>query len=162
MPQKKKQIPTLCFRCRNAVPVEGRTGCSWSVAGDPVEGWTARGTKRGYYVFACPEFKPGSERLTAKDIDDDAARELAGAIVAMAARDYNRSCRREAEYVKWRPPWRRWDPKVMRKPKLMIQCEVFFTSGEAEAFSDADPRGLMNTIRRRNGLSAFISTAQEG
>lgn len=62
---------TICWECANAVPDRniGR-GCSWSLYGEPVEGWTAERTKiknRGkvaeesnsYQVIACPEFVEG-------------------------------------------------------------------------------------------------------
>ena len=68
--KKKVQKPTLCWKCRNAVPkVAGGkyiAGCSWSIKFEPVEGWTARkSVKRGqkgvfvesWNVQACPEYE---------------------------------------------------------------------------------------------------------
>lgn len=63
---------TLCWQCANAVPrtEHGRyvRGCSWSIAFEPVEGWTAQKVmmevycmkhKESYCVSACPKFVEG-------------------------------------------------------------------------------------------------------
>lgn len=68
--KKKVQKPTLCWKCRNAVPkISGGkyiAGCSWSIKLEPVEGWTARkSVKRGqkgvfvesWDVQDCPEYE---------------------------------------------------------------------------------------------------------
>lgn len=63
---------TLCWQCANSVPKIDRgkyvRGCSWSIAFEPVEGWTAQkvmmetyNTKNteSYCVSACPDFVEG-------------------------------------------------------------------------------------------------------
>lgn len=68
---------TLCWQCANSVPKIDRgkyvRGCSWSIAFEPVEGWTATRcdmlvkNMRGHYshmlesylVRECPEFVEG-------------------------------------------------------------------------------------------------------
>lgn len=63
---------SLCWYCANAVPsADGSRGCSWSVEGNPVEGWKAKKQKikarsgRGtrvidtFFVRRCPEFRDG-------------------------------------------------------------------------------------------------------
>lgn len=59
--------PTLCWRCKNAVPGP-ETGCSWSRGFIPVQGWTAQETKirvvgggtiDSFLVLECPEFMEG-------------------------------------------------------------------------------------------------------
>ncbi|WP_295218201.1 hypothetical protein [Ruminococcus sp.] len=64
--QTKKS--SICWKCKNAVP-SASTGCSWSRAFQPVEGWTAerKYTPKAngstgevyetYCVTACPEFR---------------------------------------------------------------------------------------------------------
>lgn len=59
----------LCGNCIHAVPDDRGHGCSWSIAFEPVPGWTATETRiRGYVkdtfsktydITACPEFEPG-------------------------------------------------------------------------------------------------------
>lgn len=58
---------TLCWNCKHAVPNEVY-GCSWSMFGEPVEGWQAtkttikeKGEKaiESYCVCKCPRFKRG-------------------------------------------------------------------------------------------------------
>ena len=68
MPKKTVKRPTICWKCRNAVPT-ATSGCSWSRRFVPVEGWTAerKHTAKGngsaddvyetYCVTACPEFR---------------------------------------------------------------------------------------------------------
>ena len=46
----------LCWDCKNAC-----CGCSWSLAGEPIPGWTAKPTinkdgMKSYLVTDCPEF----------------------------------------------------------------------------------------------------------
>lgn len=64
--QTKKS--SICWKCKNAVP-SASTGCSWSRAFQPVEGWTAERkhtpkangstgeVRETYCVTACPEFR---------------------------------------------------------------------------------------------------------
>ena len=40
MENKQIKKATLCWKCKNAVPIKD-AGCSWSRAFQPVEGWTA-------------------------------------------------------------------------------------------------------------------------
>ncbi len=44
-----KSSETICWSCKNC------TSCSWS-NGKPVKGWTAKPTKIGYIVLACPQY----------------------------------------------------------------------------------------------------------
>ena len=73
------QKPTLCWKCKNAVPDrDGEGGCSWSRKFHPVDGWIATPTKvtriykgeqekirkgpaymESFLVHYCPEFKEG-------------------------------------------------------------------------------------------------------
>ena len=55
---------SICWKCENAVPKKDdlgryKKGCSWSVAGVPIEGWQAEYNRstRGYRVECCPKFK---------------------------------------------------------------------------------------------------------
>lgn len=63
-----RQIPTLCWGCKNAVPnAAGTKGCSWSRRFEPVYGWDAKPTvlqwshgknagDASFIVRKCPEF----------------------------------------------------------------------------------------------------------
>ncbi len=74
MEDEEAKIPTLCWKCRNAVPkmVGGKTvrGCNWSIHLQPVKGWvTEKDVKRSgrnkpmktYCVLDCPEYVPDDE-----------------------------------------------------------------------------------------------------
>ena len=79
MPYTKKsyQKPTICWKCKNAVPGE-RYGCEWSRCFEPVPGWDAEETwLRGYtqgrytdwtlqsfHVKSCPKFIKDDEKGT--------------------------------------------------------------------------------------------------
>lgn len=63
----KNYKETLCWLCKHAVPNE-INGCSWSICGEPVDGWKAtktfikeKGEKtiESYCVHKCPMFKRG-------------------------------------------------------------------------------------------------------
>ena len=66
MSNKGNMKRTLCWKCANAT----NSGCSWSRALIPVEGWTAEKDilntnyqdKVSYMVIDCPEFIPDGER----------------------------------------------------------------------------------------------------
>lgn len=96
-----KEIDTLCWKCRNAVPTQ-KNGCTWSIAGKPVEGWTAiRSVEREesikrdacYTVINCPMFAPdnGKEQM---DGTNNAFKGLGLAVVTQCVVDY-RDCLRK-------------------------------------------------------------------
>ena len=57
-----KAKSTLCWKCRKAT----NSGCSWSRALEPVDGWEAEEDhlvtnyldKKSYFIYGCPEFEP--------------------------------------------------------------------------------------------------------
>jgi hypothetical protein len=57
-----KTKSTLCWKCRKAT----NSGCSWSRALEPVDGWEAEEDhlitnyldKKSYFIYGCPEFEP--------------------------------------------------------------------------------------------------------
>lgn len=53
LPNLAKNNETLCWDCAKAL----NRGCSWSADSEPVEGWKAKKTSRGYCVRSCPEFE---------------------------------------------------------------------------------------------------------
>lgn len=66
MSNKGNMKKTLCWDCANAT----NSGCSWSMALIPVDGWTAEKDTLStnykdnvsYLVIDCPEFIPDGER----------------------------------------------------------------------------------------------------
>lgn len=63
--KRMSQTSTLCWNCKNAVPVTDHLeryvqGCNWSIFHLPVEGWTAEehltDGKHTYFVHECPKF----------------------------------------------------------------------------------------------------------
>lgn len=70
MPKKTVKRPTICWKCRNAVPT-ATSGCSWSRDLVPVPGWVAEkhttphandgGMITSYCVDYCPEFQKDSK-----------------------------------------------------------------------------------------------------
>lgn len=58
---------TICWLCKHSVPNTEDRGCSWSMFGEPVEGWDATPTEiigsvyneRSYCVHKCPCFERG-------------------------------------------------------------------------------------------------------
>ena len=54
MSVKRKTKATLCWKCAKAT----NSGCSWSRALEPVDGWEAEeDQRRSYFVYGCPEFE---------------------------------------------------------------------------------------------------------
>lgn len=72
-PANDRLPPTLCWRCKNAVPKRRRDeyvrGCEWSISHEPVEGWEAiptmlknahvRANANSFVVIRCPKFERG-------------------------------------------------------------------------------------------------------
>lgn len=67
MPKGAGQATQLCWSCANAVPSEetGR-GCEWSARLEPVPGWTATRSEKGYggtwKITKCPKFVQEARR----------------------------------------------------------------------------------------------------
>lgn len=68
MPKKTVKRPTICWKCRNAVPT-ATSGCSWFRDLVPVPGWVAEKHQQksngsiyeAYCVDYCPEFQKDSK-----------------------------------------------------------------------------------------------------
>ena len=72
-----KPEETLCLSCSRAT----KSDCAWSAIGEPVNGWKAEPTPRGYRVIECPRYdsdvyycSDGTQKLDRskhRDIDND-------------------------------------------------------------------------------------------
>ena len=80
MPKKTVKRPTLCWKCRNAVPT-ATSGCSWSRDLVPVPGWVAEKHQQksngsiyeAYCVTSCPLFQKDGKN-SADSCKDDTGR----------------------------------------------------------------------------------------
>ncbi len=100
--EELKKIPTLCWKCRNAVPkmADGKLvrGCSWSTCFQPVKGWFAEEDVKSsggstpmktYCVLACPEYAPDDETNEGvKDFSDDGYIRIAELVLKSQMQSY--------------------------------------------------------------------------
>lgn len=74
---------SLCWQCAAG------TSCQWINKGRPVKGWKAKKGSVSYRVEECPNFTKDGKVINA---DDDGMRDLAGAVLVTAGKDYNEVC----------------------------------------------------------------------
>lgn len=151
MENKQIKKATLCWKCKNAVP-SASSGCSWSRAFQPVEGWTTerKHTAKGngsadavyetYCVTTCPEFR--------KDDDDVLCRS-------------NEGCLRIAEHV-LRLQMNRYRTALERYARTQsdnalaqlkaVERELFTPYYAALTMHSIDLRQVCNELRQKAGL----------
>lgn len=79
----------ICWTCRHAVPTE-QDGCSWSLDGIPVEGWTATPSKYikgSYHILFCPQYRKDTKKKTYSD-EYQPWNRLATEVVILTVKDY--------------------------------------------------------------------------
>lgn len=154
--KKKVQKPTLCWKCRNAVPkISGGkyiAGCSWSIKLEPVKGWTARkSVKRGrngsflesWNVKACPEYEADrSEDGAFNRRSDDAYIRIASIILENQMKSYRTALEKYAETG---------EEKYLYRVRS-IERELLSPYYAALALGEVDFRELCNEERRKVGL----------
>lgn len=154
--KKKVQNPTLCWKCRNAVPkISGGkyiAGCSWSIKLEPVEGWTARkSVKRGqkgvfvesWNVQDCPEYEADcSDDAPFTRGYDDAYIRIASIVLEKQMQSYRDALEKYAETGEEKHLYR----------VRSIERELLSPYYAALAMHSVDFRELCNEERRKVGL----------
>lgn len=130
---------TLCTDCGKACG-----WCSWSKEGEPVKGWTAEKTRKGYSVKECPEFVSDREMIARpENFDTDGCLELLKAVGAVMKDDYIKGKGRYAR--DYRKP-----ESVMKAVRMNRQdIEKFLLSGYGRTLMMLTrPECLIDQLRR--------------
>ena len=151
MPKKTVKCPTLCWKCRNAVPT-ATSGCSWSRDLAPVPGWVAEkrtmprandgGTITAYCVDYCPKFQKDSKVPEQICKNDEACMRLAVIILQKQMERYRQALDQYAR---------------TRKAKLLgqirdIERELLTSHYAALSLHTVDLRAVCNELRQKAGL----------
>lgn len=158
--KKKVQKPTLCWKCRNAVPkISGGkyiAGCSWSIKLEPVEGWTARkSVKRGrngsfvdsWNVQSCPAYEADAYEdgaFTRKS--DDAYIRLASIILENRMQSYRAALEKYAETG---------EEKYLYRVRS-IERELLSPYYAALALGEVDFREVIKQCRKKAGVALGV------
>lgn len=159
MPKKTVKRPTLCWKCRNAVPT-ATSGCSWSRDFVPVPGWVAEkhttphandgGTITAYCVDYCPEFQKDSKVPEQICKNDEACMRLAVIILQKQMERYRQALDQYAR---------------TRKGKFLgqirdIERELLTPYYAALSLHTVDLRAVCNELRQKAGLSELEEEMQ--
>ena len=159
MPKKTVKRPTLCWKCRNAVPTE-TTGCSWSRDFVPVDGWVVEnhttphandgGMITAYCVDYCPEFQKDSKAPEQICKNDEACMRLAVIILQKQMERYRQALDQYAR---------------TRKDKFLgqirdIERELLTPYYAALSLHTVDLRAVCNDLRQKAGLQKLEEKMQ--
>lgn len=158
--KKKVQKPTLCWKCKNAVPkISGGkyiAGCSWSIKFEPVKGWTARkSVKQGrngsflesWNVKSCPEYEADrSEDGAFNRRSDDAYIRIASIILGNQMQSYRAALEKYAETG---------EEKYLFRVKS-IERELLSPYYTALALGKVDFREVIKQCRREAGVAMGV------
>lgn len=136
---RTNQSKTLCWDCDNVYFDK----CPWMREENPspVTGWTAKKTKEGYSVKACPLFVKAQEHAPC----DEGVRNLVYAVINRTARDYLFSLS---------------DRRSEAKPPIMTKHEIEKWADSAdseELLGDVDAKSILASLRR--GYADFCVSA---
>lgn len=151
MPKKTVKRPTICWKCRNAVPT-ATSGCSWSRDIVPVPGWVAEkhttphandgGMITAYCVDYCPEFQKDSKVPEQICKNDEACTRLAVIILQKQMERYRQALDQYAR---------------TRKGKFLgqirdIERELLTPYYAALSLHTVDIRAVCNELRQKAGM----------
>lgn len=149
MPKKTIKRPTLCWKCRNAMPT-ATSGCSWSRDLVPVPGWVAEKHQQksngsiyeAYCVDYCPEFQKDSKVPEQICKNDEACMRLAVIILQKQMERYRQALDQYAR---------------TRKDKFLgqirdIERELLTPYYAALSLHTVDLRAVCNELRQKAGL----------